>query len=77
MDSDGDLKVSFGQRSYLYSPSCCLPAPPGSVVDDLGQHGSGQTPDNNSMESFLGHSSCERIHTVIVVLQSSSSSVPL
>ena len=55
VDEDGDVMVSFGQRGYLFSPPCCLPAPPGSSVDGLGERGAGHGLGNNDLESFLGH----------------------
>ncbi|XP_076451973.1 uncharacterized protein LOC143287678 [Babylonia areolata] len=39
VDNDGDLRVRFGQCSYLYTPGCCVPAP-GCSVDRVEERGS-------------------------------------
>ncbi|XP_070207922.1 uncharacterized protein [Littorina saxatilis] len=55
VDSDEDLTVSFGDRTYLFSPVCCDPAP-GCAVDSLGGRGASGG-DNSLAESLLGGSS--------------------
>ncbi|XP_070207925.1 E3 ubiquitin-protein ligase MIB2-like isoform X2 [Littorina saxatilis] len=53
VDSDEDLKVSFGDDTYLYSPACCDPAP-GCAVQSLDE---GTDSPGSFTGSFLSGSS--------------------
>jgi hypothetical protein len=49
IDDDGDLTVKFNERSYAYSPACCVPAP-AATVDTVG--GTSLGLDNNLLQSL-------------------------
>ena len=35
IDSDGDVVVTFGPRTHMFSPACCVPVPPATSSDSL------------------------------------------
>ncbi|XP_048238902.1 E3 ubiquitin-protein ligase MIB2-like [Haliotis rufescens] len=43
IDSDGDVAVSFGLRTWLFNPACCVPAPGGGVDDVTDTAGQDET----------------------------------
>ena len=59
IDSDGDVVVTFGRQTHMFSPACCVPVPnntspdslSSSAKDDLNTSGSSVASSSNASDS--------------------------